>query len=60
MVSFSLLDNAVEELRDRVGLEPLDGHLHTLSTLEIPLGFHHELSGMKFSWEGSDELNCHG
>ena len=49
MVSFSLLDDAVEELGDRPGLIPLDGCLQTLSTLKIPLRFHHELSGMKFS-----------
>ena len=49
VVDFSLPNNEVEELGNGASLVSLNSRLETLSTLEVPLGFHHELASVKFS-----------
>ena len=46
VVHFSLLHDEIEELGNGISLVSVNSSIETLSTLEIPLGFHHELTGM--------------
>ena len=50
VVHFSLLYDEIEELGNGLSLVSLDSSIETLPGLEIPLGFHHELTSMKLSY----------